>query len=162
MADKKRAQKVSHVENKHYPNASERFESALNGRLGDKRLVNRILDGRKVKPCGRECHEHGYLIAQGWHHSSFENFPELMNDEEFILSAAEITPNPVDCGNYFYLYVNHHLRRKSEFRLKFLKQVYLNLNVYKLEDINLIVESLDLQKENKIFQNPCIRYESVL
>jgi len=147
-----KAMKVNHKEIKKYQNPEEEYSTYVD-KFSDRRLLARLINGRKVKPCGRECHEHGFLIAEGWHHSSFENFPELMNDEEFILAAAERTPNPVDCGNYFYLYVNHHLRRKSEFRLKFLKQVYLNLNVNRLEDINLIVESLDLQNENKMILN---------
>lgn len=119
----------------------------------DRRILARIINGRKIKPCGKECREQGYLIAQIWHHSSFENFPELMDDEEFILSAAEITPNPVECGNYFYMYINDYLKAKPDFRLNFLKQVYLNLNVNSLEDINLIVQELNLTKENKIILN---------
>ena len=39
---------------------------------------------------------------------------------------------------------------QSQNRLKFLKQVYLNENVYKLKDINLIVEWCGLEEENKI------------
>ena len=150
MADKKRAQKVSHVANKRFPNADERFLSALNGRLGDKRLVNRILDGRKVKPCGRECREYGLLIASHLNHGSFENFTELMNDEEFILEIAKITPNPTECENYFYQYVNSYIKKKADFRLKFLKAVYLNESVYKLDDINLIVDWCELREENEI------------
>jgi len=119
----------------------------------DRRILARIINGRKINPCGKECREQGYLIAQSWHHSSFENFKELMDDEEFILSAAEITPNPVECGNYFYKYVNEYLKAKPKFRLKFLKQIYLNLNVYKLEDINLIIEELNLQNENETILN---------
>ena len=34
-----------------------------------------------------------------------------------------------------------------------MKQVYLNLNVYKLEDINLIVNELDLKRENETILN---------
>lgn len=150
MPDKKRAQKVNHVENKRLENPTERFKSALNGRLGDKRLVNRLLDGRKVKPCGRECREYGLMIAQNLNHGSFENFNELMNDEEFVLEIAKITPNPTDCENYFYQYVNPYLTKKSDFRLKFLKQIYLNENVYKLKDINLIVEWCGLEEENSM------------
>ena len=135
-----KAMKINHKETKKYSNPEEEYSKYVE-KHSDRRLLARLKNGRVVKPCGRECHEHGFLIAKGWHHTSFENCPDLMNDEEFILAAAEITPNPVDCGNYFYLYVNRHLIKKSEFRLKFLKQVYQNLNVYKLEDINLIFKS---------------------
>ena len=132
-----------------YSNPDEEYAKYIE-KHSDRRILARIINGRKIKPCGKECNEQGYLIAQSWHHSSFENFPELMNDEEFVLSSAEITPNPVECGNYFYMYVNEYLKAKPEFRLSFLKRVYLNLNVYKLEDINLIVEELNLKTENEI------------
>lgn len=144
----------SHKETNHviYSNPDEEYAKYVEKNT-DSRLFSRLINGRTIKPCGKECHEQGYLIAQNWHHGSFVNFTELMNDEEFILSAAEITPNPVECGNYFYMYVNPYLKAKESFRLKFLKQVYLNLNVYKLEDINLIVEELNLQNENEIILN---------
>ena len=144
-----KAMKVNHRETKKYKNPDEEY-SKYTEKYTDSRFFSRLINGRKIKPCGRGGREQGYLIAKNWHHSSFENFPELMNDEEFILSAAEITPNPVECGNYFYMYVNYYLKAKQEFRLKILKQVYLNLNVNRLEDINLIVEELKLNKENKI------------
>lgn len=150
MPDKKRAQKVSHKAERRIEEPSIRFEEFLNGRLGDKRLVNRILDGRKVKPCGRECREFGLLIAQNLNHGSFQNFTELMNDEEFILEIARMTPNPTECDNYFYQYVNPYLRSNQEFRLKFLKAVYLNDSVYKLADIKLIVEWCGLEEENEM------------
>lgn len=150
MPDKKRAQKVSHVLEKKIEEPSYKYERFINGRLGDRRLVNRILDGRKVKPCGRECREYGYLIASNLNHGSFQNFKELMNDEEFILKIARLTPNPTECENYFYQYINPYLLAKPEFRLAFLKQIYLNENVYKLKDLKLIVEWCGLTKENEI------------
>ena len=103
MADKKRAQRVSHVENKNYPNASERFASALNGRLGDKRLINRILNGRKVKPCGRECREYGLMIAEQLNHGSFVNFTELMNDEGNNIFVYKLDPKYVGTEVTYYL-----------------------------------------------------------
>ena len=51
---------------------------------------------------------------------------------------------------YFYDYINPYLKRNKEFRLKFLKAVYLNENVYTLEDVQTVVEYLEMQKENKI------------
>ena len=153
MPDKKRAQKVNHQATKRRDDPSDNFEHAIHGRLGDKRLVNRILEGRKVMPCGRECREYGMLIAMNLNHGSFQNFFELMNDEEFILEIAKITPNPTECENYFYQYVNPYLKKRADFRLKFLKAVYLNENVYKLKDINLIVEWCGLEEENQIILN---------
>lgn len=153
MPDKKTAQKVSHFEKKvakRRDDPTENFLQAISGRLGSKRLINRLINGRKVMPCGRECWEYGLMIAEGLNHGSFMNFNELMNDEEFILHIAKITPNPTECENYFYQYVNPYLRRRKDFNVKFLKQVYLNDNVYKLKDINLIVEWAGLQKENEM------------
>lgn len=147
-----KAMKVNHRETKKYKNPEEEYSRYIEKNT-DSRFFSRMINGRNIKPCGRECREQGYLLAKNWHHGSFRNFKELMNDEEFILSAAEITPNPVECGNYFYMYVNPYLKAKEGFRLKFLKQVYLNLNVYKLEDINLIVEELNLKNENEIILN---------
>lgn len=153
MPDKKRAQKVSHQATKRLENPSENFEHSISGRLGDRRMVNRILAGRRVKPCGRECREYGMMIAMNLNHSSFQNFDELMNDEEFVLQIVGITPNPTECENYFYQYVNPYLKKKADFRLKFLKEIYLNENVYKLDDINLIVEWCGFEKENEIIKN---------
>lgn len=148
MPDKKRAQRISHVANKRLEDSSGRFERVFGSEAGDERLLNRILSGRRVKPCGMECEEFGLKIAKGFNHSSFENFSELMNDEDFLLEIAKITPNPKDCENYFYQYLNAYITKKSEFRLAFLKQIYLNDNVYKLEDVNWVVEKFNLNKEN--------------
>ena len=147
-----KAMKVNHRETKNHKSPEVTYGEYVQ-KFTDRRLLARLINKRKVKPCGRECEEYGYLIAQSWHHSSFENFTELMNNEEFILNAAKITPNPVDVGNYFYMYINHHLKKKQDFRIKFLKSIYLNLNVYKLEDINLIVKELNLTTENEIVLN---------
>jgi len=125
------------------------FEGYVNA-YGTKRLINRIISGRKVMPCGRECWEFGFLIAAEMNHGSFMNFNELMNDADFLIAAAKITPNPVDCENYMYFWVNNYLKKNSTFKLQFLKSIYMNENVYKLEDINIIVESLGLIHENKI------------
>ena len=125
------------------------FESYVKA-YGTKRLINRIIAGRKVYPCGMECHEFGFFIAREYNHGSFMNFDELMNDAEFLIEAAKITPNPVDCTNYMYFWVNNYLKKNSAFKLAFLKSIYLNENVYKLEDIKTIVEDLGLKHENKI------------
>lgn len=90
----------------------------------------------------------GLLIAKSCNHGSFVNFEQLMNDEEFILHIAGITPNPIICKNYFYQYVNTYLKNKADFRLKFLKAIYLNENVYKLEDLNEIISFCGLRREN--------------
>ena len=116
---------------------------------GDRRLMNRVLNGRSVKPCNRECFDYAIKIAKTGKHTSFENFDELMDDEDFLINCALITPDPIKCENYFYKYVNVYLKNKPEFKLKFLKNVYLNENVYTLDSINWIVENFNMKKQNK-------------
>lgn len=143
------AMRESHLERK-YQKLLDRDDFAhYVERYDDERLVLRLAHGRKIKPCGRECREYGYLIASTNDHKSFENFPELMNDKEFIIEIARLSPNPVECENYFYNFVNPHLKRDCGFRLEVLKAIYLNDNVYKLEDINAIVQAFGFEKENE-------------
>ena len=143
-ASKKHSQieEVQDVENLSYERYIENF--------GEKRLVNRLLKGRVVKPCGRECREYGLKIAETLNHTSFINFKELMNDKEFLIEAANITPKPTEIINYFWLYVNPYLKNDDKFKLEFLKSVYLNENVYELEVINIFVDFCGLKKENEI------------
>ena len=150
-----KAMKVSHKIRKttKYMNSQEENFSNYLTAYGDKRLINRLLCGRSVKPCGKECRDYGIMIARHNNHSSFKNFSELMNDREFVLEIAKITPNPTECDNYFYMYVNKFLKKSADFRLEFLKAIYFNENVYKLEDINLIVERCGFEKENEILLN---------
>ena len=162
MADKKRAMKVSHIEER-YQKKSERFSyEDYVERYTDKRVFLRLVRKHAIKPCGEEKRPKGELIANQFNnHQSFKNFPDLMNDEEFILSIARTSVNPAECEIYFYDYVNPYLKRNKDFRLAFLKQIYLNRNVYKLEDINTIVEYCGFDKENKILLND-IEFKRVL
>ena len=149
MADKKRAKKVDKRETRVLRDeGKETFEQYID-KFTDKRLFLRLVWGRSVKPCGRECREYGYLIANEFsNHTSFKNFPSLMDDKEFLLEIAKTSRNPATCPIYFYDYVNPYLKKDEDFRLKFLKQIYLNDNVYILDDMNTIVEYLGMQKEN--------------
>ena len=150
MADKKRAKKVDKRETREICDEQrENFEKYVQ-KFTDKRLFLRLVWGRKVKPCGRECREYGYLIVKDFsNHSSLENFKELLDDEEFLLEAARISRNPAECPIFFYDYINTHLKKNKDFRLKFLKSIYMNDNVYKLDDLNTIVEYLQMEKENE-------------
>ena len=155
MADKKRAKKIDKRETRVIcDEGKENFEQYID-KFTDKRLFLRLVWGRSVKPCGRECREYGYLIANEFsNHTSFKNFPTLMNDKEFLLEIAKTSRNPATCPIYFYDYINPYLKKDNDFRLQFLKQIYLNDNVYTLEDMNTIVEYLGMQKENeKILSN---------
>lgn len=151
MADKKRAMKVDKRATKEIRDeGKENFERYI-AKYTDKRMFLRLVWKRKVKPCGRECREYGYWIVKEFNnHASFENFKVLPNDEEFLIEAAKISHNPAECPIYFYDYINPYLKRNKNFRLKFLKAMYLNDNVYTLEDVNTIVEYCEMQKENKI------------
>ena len=120
---------------------------------GEVRLINRICAGRSVMPCGKECREYGLKIATSTKHASFINFKQLMNDKEFLLEIAKISPNPKKCEDYFFQFINPHLRNNKIFRLEFLKAIYLNDDVYSVESINKAVEICDLQKENETLLN---------
>lgn len=122
-------------------------------KYGEKRLMNRILNGRSVNPCDMECEKFACMVAKNFNHSGLENFKFLMNDKEFLIKLAKITPNPIMCENYFYLYVNPYLKKDASFRLNFLKAIYMNENVYKLEDINSINELCGFEKENEQLLN---------
>ena len=119
-------------------------------KYGDKRVFLRLVRKMAVKPCGEEKPSKGELIANQFNnHKSFKNFPELMNNEEYILNIARTSVNPAECEIYFYDYVNPYLKAKDDFRLKFLKAIYFNKNVYKLEDLNAIIEYCGFENENK-------------
>lgn len=124
------------------------FEQWIEGK--DKRLVMRILAGRCLKPCNRECEEFALLILQQLNHCSLVNFTYMMNDREFLLKAARITENPCIVENYFYNYINEYLRKDPAFRLEFLKQVMLNENVYDMKSVNWFVETYGFEKEKAI------------
>ena len=115
---------------------------------GFKRANKNIIAGRAVKPCGRECEDYGYKIVEYFDHKSLENFKNLMDNSEFLIRCASISPNPKDCTNYFYNFVNENLKRNKSFRTEFLKAIYLNDNVYTLESINWFVETFGYEREN--------------
>lgn len=114
------------------------------------RLLARLAKGRKVKPCGRGCWDYGFVIAKSYNHGSFANFPNLMDDKEFLIEAAKVTPKPTTIDNYFYMYINPYLKKDYKFKLEFLKAVYLNEQVYEWSVIKDVVEFCDLQHENEM------------
>ena len=119
------AMKVNHKDLKYEKLAERDNFGDYVDKFTDKRLFLRLVWGRSVKPCGRECREYGYLIANEFsNHTSFKNFPTLMDDEEFLLEIAKTSRNPATCSIYFYDYINPYLKKDKEFRLAFLKQIY--------------------------------------
>lgn len=158
----KNAMKVNHSERKNIKQSEKDSYGNYVKSYGEDRLVGRLLNGRKIKPCGRECWELGFMVVKTFNHISFENFASLTNDKEFLIKAAKISPNPVDCENYFYIFINSYLKKDKNFRLEFLKAIYLNENVYKLEDINSFVEMFGFEKENEIILNDELFMQNIL
>lgn len=130
------------VNNKNY-----KYNSKLLEGVALRRVMTRIYNGAAIKPCGYDEKELGRKIISQQYHISFKNFPNLMNDEEYVLELAKTSLNPLDCFDYFYEFVDEHLKRKSTFRYAFVCALFLNENIYKVKDLAIIVESLDLEKE---------------
>lgn len=126
-----------------------RYNYTLTYGKGKEGLLKKLNSGRKLMPCGKECEEFGFEIAKGTKHGSFENFKELMNNRYFLLEIAKITPNPCKCEDYFFNYINPYLKNNKNFRIDFLKQVYLNDDVYSVESVVKAVEICGLEKENE-------------
>ena len=120
------------------------------GRTRGYRVSRRLLEGRAIKPCGKECHAWGDMIIKSTNHISMINSKELVDDEEFLLHAAKITPNPRECSNFFYEYVNQYLKKSSKFRLNFLKSLFLNVHILTRRDILVFVRAYNFQEEYEI------------
>lgn len=111
------------------------------------RIRTNLQKGSIINPCGYNEKEVGYIIAEQSNHESFVNFPNLMNDEEFVLQIAQTSINPLECKNYFYDYINPYLTKSKRFKYKFLTALLLNDNIYKVDDLFIIVDSLGLEKQ---------------
>lgn len=111
------------------------------------RFKSKIMKGSAINPCAYDPKVLGDFIIDSNNHISFINFPMLMNDEEYVLNLARRSLNPLDCEDYFYQFVNGHLKRKASFRYKFLRALFLNERIYKMEDLIAIAEILNLNSE---------------
>ena len=67
-----------------------------------------------------------------------------------ILHIATITPNPRECYDFFYNYVNEYLKKSPSFRLKFLKALFLNIHILTRRDIITFVEYYGFDEEYQI------------
>lgn len=114
------------------------------------RVRKSIEAGRTIRCKSKSGRDLGLLIASMNDHTSFVNFPELMDDAEFILNAAKISPNPLEVNNYFVQYINENLMCNGAFRIELLRAIYANPNVYDYEDISSILTKLDLVEENNV------------
>lgn len=117
------------------------------GRSRGRRLSKRLEEGRAIKPCGKECHAWGDLIISSTNHISMINSKDLVDDEEFLIHAARITPNPRECSNFFYDYINEYLKKNPKFRFNFLKSLFLNVHILTRMDILTFVRAYDFHKE---------------
>ena len=117
------------------------------GRTRGNRVSKRIEDGRAVKPCGKECHAWGDMIINSTNHISMINSEYLVDDEEYLLHAARITPNPRECSNFFYEFVNEYLKKNPKFRLNFLKSLFLNVHILTKRDILTFVNAYEFNEE---------------
>lgn len=117
------------------------------GRTRGHRVSKRLEEGRAIKPCGKECHAWGDMIIKSTNHISMINSEYLVDDEEYLLHAAKITPNPRECSNFFYEYVNEYLKKSSKFRLNFLKSLFLNIHILTRRDIRVFVDAYDFNEE---------------
>ena len=120
------------------------------GRTRGSRVQKRLAEGRAIKPCGKECHTWGDMIIKSTNHISMINSKELIDDEEFLLHAARITPNPRECLNFFYEFVNEYLKKNPKFRLNFLKSLFLNVHILTRRDILVFVRAYNFQEEYEI------------
>ena len=116
-----------------------------------KSIIKRRLEaGRSIKPTDKYQVSVAEEIIKSGKHASIENFPNILNYEELLLDFAKISPNPLECSDYFYKFINDHIKKKKSFKIEFLRQIYLNENVYTLVDIEKIIKLYDLEKENDV------------
>lgn len=111
-------------------------------------IRRRIEMGRCIKRTDKSQEVIADTIIKTDNHASIQNFPEILDDEELMLKFAKITPNPLECSDYFYEFINEHLTEKKDFRTNFLRNIYLNDNVYTLADVSRIIELYDFKSEN--------------
>ena len=111
------------------------------------RINAKLQIGVSINPCNYDEKVLGKMIVKYSNHVSFENFPDLMDDEEFCLEIAKTTLNPIECENYFYQYINRNLLKHATFRYRFVCALLENDNIYKFKDLEEICRKLGLKKE---------------
>ncbi len=118
------------------------------GRTNKERQDKRIAKGRSTHPkYGLECHSWGDDVIKSQNHCSMMRSKELVDDEEYLCHAARITPNPRECSNFFYEYINEYLKKSKRFRINFLKGLFLNEHVLTRRDIVVFVNEYDFNEE---------------
>jgi len=56
-----------------------------------------------------------------------------MDDRDFVIEIAKLTPNPLTVENYYFDYIHPKIRYDKNFKLEFLKNIYLNDDVYTIK-----------------------------
>lgn len=93
------------------------------------KLIKKILNNRAAKAGKEERAQDVIIILHSNNHQSLINFPNFMNNREFLLNAVKITPNPRLCKNYFYQFINNNLKRNKIFNYQFLSNLIFNFGV---------------------------------
>lgn len=87
------------------------------------KLIEKIIKNRKAKSGEEERMQDVLIILSTYNHKSLENYSYFMNDKEFLLRAVCYTPNPKVVSNYFYTFINKHLKKDKNFNYQFLSKV---------------------------------------
>lgn len=122
------------------------------GRSRMKRFMRKLVEGRGVKPCGKECYAWGNAIIASGNHKSMFYSKILTNDRYYLVQAARITPSPMECSNFFYYYINEHLKANAQFRLEFLKALFLNDNILTRPEIEWFVNQFGFEAEYELIK----------
>ena len=93
------------------------------------KLIKKMLRNRVAKNGGEEREQDVLLILARRDHSTLINYPNYMNDSEFLLNAVKLTPNPRFCKNYFYQFINKNLKNNIGFNYQFLNNVISNFGM---------------------------------
>lgn len=87
------------------------------------KLIAKLNSGRVASSGDPEREEDARLIAKTCNHQSFVNYDYFMNNRDFLLDIVTVTPKPRLCKNYFYQYINKHLKQDRLFNFEFLSAV---------------------------------------
>ena len=128
------------------------------------KLIEKIIKNRKAKSGEEERRQDVLLILSTYNHKSLENYPYFMNDREFLLRAVAYTPNPRVCSNYFYTFINKHLKRDKSFNYQFLSKVLEHFGIKSAEFVAEkfgLEDVLDLIKKDIYNSAPSGKVETV-
>ena len=79
-------------------------------------IQRRIHAGRLIKPTDKSQEIVVEEVIRSGKHGSIKNFPNILNYEELLIKFAKMSPNPLECSDYFYQYINDYIKDKKSFR----------------------------------------------